>query len=78
MTPVTVTVTDKEVKLTTKCNGVGSCKKNKKKKNKNKQLHDVYTLPPDYLSHIVVIGTILVHSTASEGALNNTLFIFFY
>lgn len=51
VTPVTVTVTDKEVKLKTKCNGVGSCKKKKKKK-----VHDVYTLPPDYLSHIVVIG----------------------
>lgn len=46
MTPVTVTLSPKEIKVI-KCNGVGSCKKKK---------HNMYTIPPDYLSHIVVIG----------------------
>ncbi|CAH0550607.1 unnamed protein product [Brassicogethes aeneus] len=45
VTPVTVAVSPKEIKVI-KCNGVGS---NNKKKH-------VYTLPPDYLSHIVVIN----------------------
>ncbi|KAK9873793.1 hypothetical protein WA026_002151 [Henosepilachna vigintioctopunctata] len=44
-TPVAVTLSPKEIKVI-KCNGVGSCKKKK---------HNMYTLPPDYLSHIVVI-----------------------
>lgn len=48
-TPVAVTLSPKEIKVI-KCNGVGSCKKKKK--------HNMYTLPPDYLSHIVVIGEI--------------------
>ena len=45
VTPVTVALSPKEIKVI-KCNGVGSCKKKK----------HMYTLPPDYLSHIVVIG----------------------
>ncbi|XP_063905113.1 sodium channel protein 60E isoform X3 [Zophobas morio] len=44
VTPVTVALSPKEIKVI-KCNGVGSCKKKK----------HMYTLPPDYLSHIVVI-----------------------
>lgn len=47
VTPVTVTLSPKEIKVI-KCNGVGTCKKKKK--------HNMYTIPPDYLSHIVVIG----------------------
>lgn len=43
---MTVTVSPKEIKVI-KCNGVGACKKKK---------HNMYTIPPDYLSHIVVIG----------------------
>lgn len=46
VTPVTVTLSPKEIKVI-KCNGVGTCKKKK---------HNMYTIPPDYLSHIVVIG----------------------
>lgn len=45
MTPVTVAVSPKEIKVI-KCNGVGTCKKKKQ----------LYTLQPDYLSHIVVIS----------------------
>ncbi|CAH1186251.1 unnamed protein product [Phyllotreta striolata] len=45
VTPVTVAVSPKEIKVI-KCNGVGSCKKKK----------EVYTLQPDCLSHIVVIN----------------------
>lgn len=45
VTPVTVTLSPKEIKVI-KCNGVGTCKKKK----------HMYSLPPDYLSHIVVIG----------------------
>lgn len=45
VTPVTVALSPKEIKVI-KCNGVGSCKKKKQ----------MYSLPPDYLSHIVVIG----------------------
>ncbi|KAG5893248.1 hypothetical protein JTB14_013408 [Gonioctena quinquepunctata] len=44
VTPVTVAVRPKEIKVI-KCNGVGSCKKK-----------EMYTLQPDYLSHIVVIN----------------------
>ncbi|XP_057655694.1 sodium channel protein 60E isoform X2 [Diorhabda carinulata] len=44
VTPVTVAVTPKQIKVI-KCNGVGSCKKK-----------EMYTLQPDYLSHIVVIN----------------------
>nr|XP_015837604.1 PREDICTED: sodium channel protein 60E isoform X3 [Tribolium castaneum] len=44
VTPVTVALSPKEIKVI-KCNGVGSCKKKKQ----------MYSLPPDYLSHIVVI-----------------------
>ncbi|XP_072389146.1 sodium channel protein 60E-like isoform X1 [Diabrotica undecimpunctata] len=44
VTPVTVAVSPKEIKVI-KCNGVGSCKKK-----------EMYTLQPDYLSHIVVIN----------------------
>ncbi|XP_068893811.1 sodium channel protein 60E-like isoform X4 [Tenebrio molitor] len=44
VTPVTVALSPKEIKVI-KCNGVGTCKKKK----------HMYTLPPDYLSHIVVI-----------------------
>ncbi|KAL1502277.1 hypothetical protein ABEB36_007443 [Hypothenemus hampei] len=46
VTPVTVTVNPKEIKVI-KCNGVGS--------NKNKT--EMYSLQPDYLSHIVVIDS---------------------
>ncbi|XP_017771322.1 PREDICTED: sodium channel protein 60E-like, partial [Nicrophorus vespilloides] len=45
VTPVTLAVSPKEIKVI-KCNGVGSCKKKK---------HNMYSLPADYLSHIVVI-----------------------
>ncbi|KAJ8963353.1 hypothetical protein NQ318_018825 [Aromia moschata] len=44
VTPVTVAVSPKEIKVI-KCNGVGNCKKKK----------ELYALQPDYLSHIVVI-----------------------
>ncbi|XP_065166604.1 sodium channel protein 60E isoform X3 [Atheta coriaria] len=47
VTPVTLSVSPKEIKVI-KCNGVGDCKGGTKK-------HNMYTLPPDYLSHIVVI-----------------------
>lgn len=49
-TPVTVALSPKEIRVI-KCNGVGSCKK--------KKHHNMYTLPPDYLSHIVVLGKCL-------------------
>ncbi|GLV43437.1 Na channel protein 60E [Carabus blaptoides fortunei] len=45
-TPVTVALSPKEIRVI-KCNGIGSCKK--------KKHHNMYTLPPDYLSHIVVL-----------------------
>ncbi|GJQ76730.1 hypothetical protein Trydic_g15575 [Trypoxylus dichotomus] len=45
VTPVTVALSPKEIKVI-KCNGVGSCKKKQ---------HNMYTIPSDYLSHIVVI-----------------------
>ncbi|XP_031358940.1 sodium channel protein 60E-like [Photinus pyralis] len=48
VTPVTLTLSPKQIKVI-KCNGVGTCKK------KN---HNVYSLPADYLSHIVVIDDI--------------------
>lgn len=47
---MTVTLSPKEIKVI-KCNGVGTCKKKK---------HNMYTIPPDYLSHIVVIGELLI------------------
>ena len=46
VTPVTLAMSPKEIKVI-KCNGVGNLKKKK---------HNMYSLPPDYLSHIVVIG----------------------
>ncbi|KAK9729113.1 Ion transport protein [Popillia japonica] len=45
VTPLTV-VSPKEIKVI-KCNGVGNCKKKQ---------HNMYTIPSDYLSHIVVLG----------------------
>lgn len=47
VTPVTVALSRKEIRVI-KCNGVGACKK--------KRHTNMYTLPPDYLSHIVVLG----------------------
>lgn len=44
---MTVALSPKEIRVI-KCNGVGSCKK--------KKHHNMYTLSPDYLSHIVVLG----------------------
>lgn len=49
VTPVTVAVSPKEIKVI-KCNGVGTCKKKKQ----------LYTLQPDYLSHIVVISEYII------------------
>lgn len=46
VTPVTLALSPKQIKVI-KCNGVGDCKKKK---------HNLYALPPEYLSHIVVIG----------------------
>ncbi|XP_044746534.1 sodium channel protein 60E-like isoform X2 [Coccinella septempunctata] len=54
-TPVAVTLSPKEIKVI-KCNGVGSCKKKKQ---------NMYTLPPDYLSHIVVIDDLPDRNCAS-------------
>ncbi|KAK5648632.1 hypothetical protein RI129_003524 [Pyrocoelia pectoralis] len=48
VTPVTLALSPKQIKVI-KCNGVGTCKK------KN---HNMYSLPADYLSHIVVIDDI--------------------
>ncbi|XP_066157194.1 sodium channel protein 60E isoform X3 [Euwallacea fornicatus] len=46
VTPVTVAVSPKEIKVI-KCNGVGA----------NKKKSEMYALQPDYLSHIVVIDS---------------------
>lgn len=47
---MTVTLSPKEIKVI-KCNGVGTCRKKQ---------HNMYTIPPDYLSHIVVIGELII------------------
>ncbi|XP_022913809.1 sodium channel protein 60E isoform X3 [Onthophagus taurus] len=48
VTPVTLSLSPKDIKVI-KCNGIGSCKKKQ---------HNMYTIRPDYLSHIVVIDDI--------------------
>lgn len=45
---------EKEIKVMTKCNGVSPCQGAQ---------NPAYTLPPDYLSQVVVLGIILVYYT---------------
>ncbi|XP_044735668.1 sodium channel protein 60E [Chrysoperla carnea] len=57
VTPVTVALSPKEIRVI-KCNGVGACKKKRHHTN-------MYTIPPDYLSHIVVLDDLPDRNCAS-------------